>query len=197
MSIPRKSPVTCAAGMCRGFTLIEAIVVIGLFTAGMLVLASLYGDFNALYKLQNALAGTAGSAAAVVNETAAVTLPAGRVLASHAFLSGTYDSGSTVLVVEIPAIDSNGNVIVGKYDYAALYASAASAYRVLETDAASSRTPGIEKLGGPIVSLSFTYDNADVAQAKNVAVQVTTQTFVKGSPVTSVLSGSFRLRNHV
>jgi hypothetical protein len=180
----------------RGLTLVETLMVIALFTAGMAVLASMYYDFNTLYGVQQTITDTALSTGQIVNEVENLTVPADSVISSHTFSAGSYASSASTLVLEIPSVDSSGVVISGKYDYAVMYRSGTNVYRLLETDASSARGAGTKLLGSSITALSFTYDNADVTLAKTVTVSVTAQTYVKNAPVSNTLRSSFRLRNH-
>ncbi|HUQ30311.1 MAG TPA: hypothetical protein VM103_02200 [Candidatus Paceibacterota bacterium] len=179
----------------RGFTLVEVVILIGLIGLILTVLSSLFLIFNRTAKVQDALVSTAGSAGSIVNGIQAVVHPADQVLVSHAFATGTYASGTSTLVAQIPSIDSSGNVVASKEDYAVIYQTGTSVYRRIEADAASSRQTGTKLLGINSSSLTFTYDQVDFSQVASVTVDIGTQAAVKQQTFTSHLRERIYLRN--
>jgi hypothetical protein len=175
----------------RAFTLIEVVLVVGLFTVMMFVLIS----YNTSYLFDRALAGTASSAATIVNETVTYTLPADQVVASHTFVSTVYSSGPNVLVLELPAVDSSGNILTNVYDYVAIYTSGGKVYRRIDASANSVRKSGTKQLSDSIQSLTFTYDNADFTLVTNVTVDAQTLANVKANVAQSHLKEKIYLRN--
>lgn len=179
----------------RGTTLIEALVLISVSTIALLALVNLFLIFNSLYGYQQAFMAAAGSSGASMNALEAAILPANQVVTSRDFSGATYTSAETSLVLELPAIDDDGDIIDGAKDYIAFYTDAAAFYRLIEADVASARTSGLKKLSGTLSSLSFTYDTPDVTQALSVAVDLQTEAAFKGQAVESRLTGQWYLRN--
>lgn len=166
--------------MKNGFTLIETMIVIALSAAMMGTLATLIYSFNTSYSYEQASALSAGSARSILREAESLTLSANHVLLSHSFSGTMYTSSSTVLVLEIPSIDSSGNSISGAYDYAVFYASGARAYRLLTANAASARAPGTKQLSNALSSITFSYNNADFTLVNTVTIDVQTSAQSKG-----------------
>jgi type II secretory pathway component PulJ len=181
----------------QGFSLAEVVIAIGLFVLILFVLFNFFVTYNATYRYERALIQTAGSASAAVRDVEAFTLQAYQVVSGHTFTSGTYTSSSTALVLELPAIDSSANVIVGAYDYVAFYLDGTNLYRILETDPASTRAGGTKLLSTTVTDLLFTYDNTDVTQVTEVTISIDTATMIKGDPVESSLTQQVRLRNFI
>jgi prepilin-type N-terminal cleavage/methylation domain-containing protein len=179
----------------RGFTLVETIVVTALFLIVMLALGDLYFNFNTLYGYQNAIVSTASGAGRVINETENIVLPADQVLSFHVFSTGTYSSGLSTLVVEMPSTDASGAAITGSYDYAVIYVSGANVYRLLEINAASHRTAGTVQLANSLSSLTFTYDHADFTQVTKVTADISTAASVKANTATDHEIEAVYLRN--
>lgn len=166
-----------SARCSQGFTLIETLIVIVLSASMMVALSLLINSFNTAYTYERASALSASSARSVLSEAESLTLSASHVIQSHTFQSTTYTSSSEVLVLEIPSIDSSGNIIPSTYDYAVFYTNGTYAYRLLMTDAASNRASGTKQLSDTISSLTFSYNSADFALVNTVTVDV--QTFVQ------------------
>lgn len=181
--------------MTRAFTLIETVVVVAISAAALIALANLFFIFNSMYGYQQAFMAAAGSSGASLNAFGESVLPASQVLASHNFGGTTYTSSADTLVLELPSVDGSGNIISGTKDYVAFYASSTKLYRLTLAAASSVRVSELKQLSGTLLSLQLTYDNADLAQATNVIVDIETQAQFKQQTVQSHLREQFYLRN--
>ncbi len=179
----------------RGFTLVETVIVIGLFVAVLFVLFQFFVNYNATYRYEQALIETAWSGGQSINEIENFALPALGVVATHNFTSGQRSSSATVLVLELPAIDASGNVLVGIYDHVVFYLDGSTLYRELETGVGSARHAGIKQLSERVGSLVFTYDNVTYDDVTKIDVDIETQMQIPNQIVTSSLSRQIYLRN--
>lgn len=179
----------------RGFTLVETVVIVAMYIVILVALANLFATFSRLYRLQQSLIGTSQAAGASIAAIQAAVQPAGQVLASHAFSTGTRASGATTLVLELPAVDASGQVILGSSDYVAFFASSTSLYRLSEPAAGSARLPGTRLLTPFLGSISFSYDNADFTKVTRVTVDLVASTTVNGTPMSTHRDETFYLRN--
>lgn len=180
----------------RAFTLIETVIVIGLTAIMMTVLSLLIYTFNTSSSYEQTSMQSSVSASAIMREIESLTLPADAVLGAHAFPGGTYTSTTTSLVLEIPSIDSSGNIIAGAHDYAAFYSVGTNAYRLLQSNASSKRGSGTKQLSSTVSALTFTYSDADFAKVSTTTVDVQTQASVKGHIFSDHRREELRLRNH-
>ena len=162
----------------RGFTLIETIIVIALSLVMIGALTVLIRNFMIVSSYTQLSTMSATSIRTVMNEAELLIPTANRVLASYDFPDATHASSATVLVLEIPSVDSSGAIIPNAHDHAAFYTDGTYAYRTLATDAASARIPGRKQLSDTISSLTFYYNNADLGLANVVTIdaQVLQQT---------------------
>lgn len=181
--------------MKQGFTLIEVIITMALTVVMLIAFTSLFRAFNATYSYQQAWSGTTNSAGSILRAVEAAARPANAVLASHAFLQGTYTSDAGTLVLELPAVDASGNVLADKHDYVTFYLDATTAYRLVEVDPGSARRAGRSTIGTMVTSLAFTYNDPSPALAAQVSVDIVASTTVRGQPVASHLTETMRLRN--
>jgi len=179
----------------RGFTLIESVIVIALGACMMVAIAVLAFHFNGTVSYQQAIAQSSGSASAVMREIELFTLPSSAVLETHSFSDSSYTSSSTVLVLEVPSIDSSNNSIANAYDYAAFYTDGTNAYRLLEANTLSRRASGTKKLSSTIHTLTFAYDSVDFAEVKMITVDVQTQALIKQDVLSDHRNERIRLRN--
>ncbi|HEX5774660.1 MAG TPA: hypothetical protein VFY28_01720 [Candidatus Paceibacterota bacterium] len=181
----------------RAFTLVETIIVVALFTVMLFALFDFYINYNATYRHEEAVVKTASSAGAVVNEVSALAGVANRVIASRTIDGVTHTSGANTLVIELPALDASGVVIVGVYDYVAFYIEGTSAYRIIDADNASVRRSGTRLLSDSASALVFAYDNASFPDVTQVTVDIVTTLQVKETTVEQHLTQRVNLRNNV
>lgn len=181
--------------MTRGFTLVETVIVIAISVCMMLALGFLIYNLNETEAYQQTAAQSSGSASAIMREMESLALPADAVLQSYAFSSATYMSSSTALVLEIPSIDSSGNVTANTYDYAAFYVVGTNVYRLIETNALSARVSGTKQLSSAASALTFTYDNIDFTKVNVVTVDVQTQAHMKQNVLSDHRHEQIWLRN--
>lgn len=179
----------------RGFTLAEIVIVVGLATILFGALSYIYVGFVRTYpRLDASLSITAG-AGAITDATHEAGLQATRVVTSHVFSGITYASGGTVVVFELPAIDSAGAIVSGAYDYIGIYASGNEAYSITDADPASSRIDGTKKLTDTLAELSFTYDTPNPSLTTSVHVAATTSAVVRDETITFHTRTFVPLRN--
>ncbi len=179
----------------RGFTLIETIVVITLFTIMLFALFNFFINYNNTYLYEEAVVRTASSAGALVTDVTMYALPATQVLASRTFNGVTYTSGGGVLVLEVPAVNAAGAVVSATYDYVAFYSTGTKAYRIISANAASTRVSGTKQLSDSVSSLTFVYDNVSFPVVTKIEIDVVTALQVKGSTATQHLNQEVHLRN--
>jgi hypothetical protein len=181
----------------RAFTLIETEIVVALSASIMVALGLLIFNFNKILAYDNASAQSSGSATTVMREIVSFALPADAILQTHTFPSATYTSTSTSLVLEIPSIDSSGNVIANTYDYAAFYVvGTTTAYRLLQTNPLSARVSGTKQLSSTIRSLTFSFGTTTFANLSTTTVDIQTQAQVKQDILSDHRREQIRLRNY-
>ena len=180
----------------RAFTIIEVLVVIAIFSIVMMAVLELYLNFFKTYAIQNATINNSYSAGAILNETENLVHQANAIVGSKVVSGTSYTTGSTTIILEIPSITSSGDIVSGKYDYAVMYLASTGIYRVLSSDAASSRVSGRKLLSEVVNSFSLTYNSGTPALATRVIEDIVTQSQVKQQTLQTHLTGTVYLRNH-
>jgi type II secretory pathway pseudopilin PulG len=179
----------------RGFTIAETLVVIGVVALMSIALIGAFAGYSGIVRSQQTEIGVVGSAKAVLSAVDRALLQSSRVLSSHNFSGTTYSSGTSTLVLEMPALDASGNTIPGTYDYVAFYASSTSAYHIVAPGSGSVRLAGTKRLSETLYSLSFTYSNPDFSLATSVDTDVQTRATINGRVVSAHLAQRTYLRN--
>jgi type II secretory pathway pseudopilin PulG len=179
----------------KGFSFIEAIVSIAIFIFILLALVLVYDNYSKVYNYQEAVFNLAASARATANEMQNAALQADHIVASHSFSGTTYTTDQDTLVLEIPSIDSQGDIVSGKYDYVVFYITGSNLYKRLEADAASSRASVTRQLSENIESVAFTYNNADLSLASKITADIHMQKMTRRQTVSYELEQDIYIRN--
>ena len=179
-----------------GFTLVEVTIVLFLFIAISGVLFALFEWHAKIFGFQQVQVQVVGSARSVMNALQGNILPAYRVVASRSVGGVNYNSGSSVLVLQLPSHDSNGDVVANKWDYMAFSLGGNSLTQATEADAASSRKSGTKTLSEKINSLTFTYDSATFDLVRKVSADIETSGQFRGQQISTRLQQDFYLRNY-
>jgi prepilin-type N-terminal cleavage/methylation domain-containing protein len=180
----------------QGFTLVEMVVVLLLFsmvTGGIFVL---YKQHNAIFEYEQAYVKAVGSTRNAMEAILLSGRSSYRVLSS-ASVSGTFrDSGDHEIVLQIPSVDGSNVLIPGSYDLAVYYLEGNKLWQEIEYAAGTGRPASKRLLSESVTDFNLDYDNADYAQVKKVTVEIkTAESYRKGSAIGN-LKQQFYLRNH-
>ncbi|HLM83779.1 MAG TPA: hypothetical protein VK254_01020 [Candidatus Bathyarchaeia archaeon] len=179
----------------RGFSFVESLVAMAILVYILGALVVIYSSYSRFYNfLQNKIAMGSSSRAAM-KELRNDALQADQIVASHSFSGIQRSTDQHTVVLEIPSIDGSGNIVDGKYDYAAFYLSGDGLYRTMQADAASSRTSGAVKITDAVQTLTFSYDNQALDQATKIDADLEMQIVSGGQTVSSRLYQVIYLRN--
>lgn len=188
-----------------GFTIIEATVSMFIITIIMMVLNEIFivnYDFTvkALARVDND-----NGAILATRRLGELTRGATAVLSSKTINSTLYTTGTNVLVLQVPALDSAGNIIAGCSDYVAIYRSGSDPTEVW-TDidvndvpcygGTSVRLDGKKLLTANNTTLTFSYNNSHPYDADRISVFLVNEQTVRGTTVTTKMWTSIFMRNH-
>lgn len=165
--------------MKTGFTLIEILVVVGLFGLLMLFATGIFLSHNSLYYAQRAEINAVGGARHALDDITDETREAVAVAASAVYQGTTYATDVDTLALRLPAVDAAGAPISGSYDYIIYYIDPANPKylrKIAAPDAASSRRAEDKKLLTEYLnSLSFVYNDPTPANATRINVNLMTR----------------------
>lgn len=181
----------------KGFTLAEVLVVIFLFVILIMTVVGIFLYNNRFYENQSgeiASIHAAREASDRVNEFARQAL---FIESSYTYNSVNYNTGPGTVIFRLPALEADDDIIVGVYDYAVIGASS-TVPNLLELISAphpsSARPARYLLLSDKLTALTFTYDNANLALAKNISYDITV-TETGRHPAEERVRGSATLRN--
>lgn len=183
----------------KGFTLAEVLVVTGLVAILIALGGGIFLANNKFYENQTGEViniNVTREAADRINEYARVGI---RFMSSYTYDSLVYNTGSETLILEIPTIDSQGDIISNVFDYVIVSKDPVNASRlilIVDPHASSARLPRFHELTSALTGIVFTYDNSDLALARKVDYVINVKQAGR-YPASEELRGSASLRNKI
>ena len=178
-----------------GFSFVEAIFAAAILIFVLTAFIVLYLNFSKSYNRQQAEIKMGDSAREAVKELQNNALQTDQIMTSHNFSGTVYSTGQHTLVLEVPSVDGSGNIVSDKHDYVVFYLTGKNLYRLVQADAASSRPSGLNQISDAVATLTFAYNNADLAKADKIDADVQMQTISGGQTISYSLHQEIYLRN--
>ena len=178
-----------------GFSLAEAIITVAILIYTLVALLVLFNNYSKIYNYQQTKIKIGNSAREAVKELRSAALQANQIVVSHDFFGTIYDTDQDTLVLKIPSIDGSGNIISEKYDYVVFYTTGKNLYRLIEVDAASSRSSGINQISDAVETITFAYDNTNLSLAIKIDADLEMQETSGGQNAVYQLHQKIYLRN--
>jgi hypothetical protein len=161
----------------------------------MVAFLVIYSNYDKFFNRQQIQINIGNSGREVVKELQNAALQSDKILVSQTISGTTYTTGVQTVVLELPSIDGSGNIVSGKYDYAVFYLTGKNFYRRVQVDAASSRHSSLNKISDAVATLTFTYDNANLALAAKIDTDMQLQASSGKDTISYHLHQEIYLRN--
>lgn len=182
-------------GRERGMSLVESITVVALVSLLSLILMDIFIAHGRIFNLSSANSDFELQAAEAMEAVGKDIRVADKTLAAKTINSESFTASSGTLILEMPSIDPAGQVVSGKYDYAAIYLSGNKIFLSQEADAASSRPTSKRSLSDSVSSLQFVCDNGNYDNVNSVLVQMVLLRNLSGKAQTYTINKNFILGN--
>ena len=182
----------------EGFTLVELVVVVALFSITAFLVANLFLGQNSLYQYYTAEIGTGRSERLALDRIVSITRQAESILSSRTFSGTTYTTDSQTLILRLKTVNPSNDFVPATFDYIVWYRDAGNPRKLVETIEADSQSRLLSTarvLADNITGLSFTYDNASVSLAREVTVSLAANESFKNSSSTIESVASAKLPN--
>jgi len=179
----------------RAFSLVEVVITLGILGILIITLMNFFIGYNKSFGFVSAITSVNADASTVIIKTTEFIRQADQILTSRSFSGTTYTSNENALVISIPSLDSSGNIISNTYDYVVFYINSSGIYQIIDANSSSVRLSGTKKLSDSAISLTFTYNNADLTLADKVDVDIQSQKQMRDGTESSHLHQSVYLRN--
>jgi prepilin-type N-terminal cleavage/methylation domain-containing protein len=179
----------------RAFTLIEVLVTTALSVILLLVIVQLYVVYGRTIIFHQTSLDVALGGSTIMDAARMAGSQAKSVIATHSFSGVSYNSGTTTVIFELPAVDASGAIITSAYDYIGIYASSSNAYRIIDAAPGSVRVSSEKRLTGVLDALSFTYNSPLFPSVTNITINATTSATIRGEMTQTHLRGHIYLQN--
>ena len=181
----------------KGFTLLEILAVVAILALMSLFLIPIYIDYSRLYARENAKIDLNLAKQTILNDLSKNIKGATAVLTTSTINGVNFVTGNQTLILSLPSIDNQREVISGSFDLLVYYLSTSTPIKLVKRVApalVSRRLPQNRALGQNVNFLEFSYNTPDPAEAKAVVVTLANSRAVFGQTytVTSTLSAVLR-----
>lgn len=180
----------------RGFTLIELIIALVICSLIGIVIFDFFINNDSLIRSEYASLEVIGGARDVITEARTLTAEAIEIIDTRSFWGNSYTTGSSTLILRLPSITSAGDIVSGQSDYAVIYATGTSAYRITEPSASSARASTTRFISNNIYSLIFSFSaSTTMTNSPYVDIEVESQKEYKKNTAQTQLRERMNLRN--
>ena len=176
----------------HGFSLMELVVVIGIFAVCSVILTALFIGQNRMYETETAELNITSDARTVFDDVDNYVRQSIRVISSYS----SYTTGPQVLILQVQSVNASNQLVAGTYDYIVYYLTGTNFNRTIFPDPASSRPAVTKQLASRINSLAFTYNNADYSLVTAVTTDLTAQQDVGFQTRSITLSSKSKIRGY-
>ena len=182
----------------RGIGLMESIAVIGIMTIILVMVSQIFAVSYDVFIKQSARTDNETSAVIAARVISDMTRDSSVIQSSRTINGTTYTTSANTLVLQMPTIDSNNNVVTGSYDYIAFYRDGTTPTKIFSD---TQPAPGSKKVQGKkLVTaynsiLTFRYNNSDITKATRVQVHLVNTQIKRSVTITTKAWTAIFLRN--
>ena len=182
----------------KGFvTLIELLLVIVLASIVLIFLFQVYLSHSSQISSQKAQINVDIASRSALDEIGS-KLREGKLVLPQAVIGGqTYTTGTQTVVVQVPSIDSSGIAIPSLSDILVFINPSGTTQlrEIISPDSSSNRRAMNHILLNNVLSLNFTYNNADLSQVTSIDIELSSFEVVPRSQKVFSDKISITLRN--
>lgn len=182
----------------KGFTLIEAIVYLAIASIILVIITQIFISQSQIYDTETSRVDIDLYAKQALNRIVTNSVSALGVVATQAISGDTYTASSSTLILKLPAIDLNQNLISNKYDYVVFYlepTDQTKLYLKMDADPSSSRQDAATLLATFVESLNFRYNMPVIAEANKVEISLNLARVTRGQKHTAQSSTAIFFKN--
>jgi hypothetical protein len=180
----------------RGVTLLELMVTIGIGTMIFVILGAIFLAQARFFSIQDALAETQIHAFRSIDTMGLYVISAKRVVPSATINGATYSTTNSLVVLELPSINSSGALIASIYDYVALGKESATSTNFMfdmQAGTGSTRLTGKFNKAQLVDKVIFRYNAVNSASATAIDMYVRTKKDARGQTIYTPLGKIFYL----
>lgn len=168
----------------KGFTLIETLAVVAVLATVAVILAEIFLGQIVFFQREQARVELALAATRALTDLVSQGREGFGAVAASTFDSVTYVSGPQELILKLPALDAQGQIIVGEFDYVVYYRDQSNPAKLMKKTVAapaSSRPAVLKCLASDVSGLNFLYDSPDFSQVRVIEAYLSSARNVGGT----------------
>lgn len=181
-----------------GFITFEVLIVVGLMAVISIVLIEIFILHGRVFNITSSQTELQLETVFLGSEIGEQVRDASSILSSQTINSVPYTTDEDTLVLQIPSINSQGEVIPTVFDHTVIYLNGTNPNELhisTEANVASSRADTERVLSDLVNELDFRYNNTDLGLADYVTVEITLSQTFAGETRTSTFSERINLIN--
>ncbi len=161
-----------------GLSLMEAMAVIGIMMVVLLIVIQIFILNYQIFSSQTKKVDNEAGAIIAAKTVSQMTRGAISIEPSRVFGSNTITSSSTALVLKLPSVDVDNNILVNTFDYVAFYrddTETTKIFTVTDADPLSTRIDSTRLITAYNQTFVFRYNDPNIVQANRVSLYVQNQ----------------------
>lgn len=176
-------------------SLTDSLIAIFIFVLIMGILIGVYLTYNNVFKIQVAYNELNSTSTIAFDRISKNIRAAATLVESHTINSTEYTTDSDTLILQIPSIDADQDIIFDTYDYLAYYKDGSLLKIDLEANPSSSRNSGIQTTASFVDSIIFNYNKTDYSQVSKVEIILVNTKTVSNQQPRIIMQSTVQLRN--
>lgn len=156
----------------------EAMAVIGIMMVVLLIVIQIFILNYQIFSSQTKKVDNEAGAIIAAKTVSQMTRGAISIEPSRVFGSNTITSSSTALVLKLPSVDVDNNILVNTFDYVAFYrddTETTKIFTVTDADPLSTRIDSTRLITAYNQTFVFRYNDPNIVQANRVSLYVQNQ----------------------
>lgn len=180
-------------------TLTDTLVSIFIFVIIITSMTGIFFAYKDIYTVEIVYNELTTNATILMNKIT-TTIRQGTAIQETKNINGTdYTTDYDTLIISLPTIDTNNNILADTYDYIVYYRDPTDNTHLksdLEADASSKRNSGQSFEGEYIDTLNFNYNNTNYAMVDKVETILVTKKVANKSEREIIMQSTTNLRNN-
>jgi len=192
--MPDKKP----RGINRGLTLIELIIYIAISTLVLTILFELFIQQTRLGNRRASQTDIERSAVTGIEIVKSAIQSANTVVSSHSFDGVAFSSSSSTLILELPSVDSSGDIVSGSSDFMVFFQDQNNQSLLKMTTVAgvgSARPSHTRVIANFVDTVQFSYNKGNIVLADTINVSLNTKTVIGTETLYKTTEAKIKIRN--
>lgn len=173
----------------------DTLITLSIIVILSVLIVGLYFSYNNIFKIYLVKSDLQNSNTISLYKMTSTIKSASNIVESKTINSQNYTTSINTLILELPSVDNNQNIIPNTYDYLVYFLDSTNLKSSQEAAAGSSRESGIYLIGENINNIIFSYNKNIISQADKVEITLTAVKEIKQISQKLISHSQAKLRN--